>query len=162
MVAVFVLSCCIVLLSFFLVASLLAQFSLLTSRSHLLSKQAVAKHASAAEKENDVAERMNEVNFYLHYSDFFHGGGVSIPKAWSIKAPQPGGRGESGEHRVHRERGEKSSARARAPTRASRVNATDLSAMPIESLCLCFQVQSCVCVRLTCHVSRESKQSNRK
>lgn len=57
------------------------------------SKQSVGKQASATEKENDVTERMNEVNFYLHYSDFFHGGGVSIPKAWSIKAPQPGGRG---------------------------------------------------------------------
>eukprot|EP00520_Triparma_pacifica_P012512 CAMPEP_0118632410 /NCGR_PEP_ID=MMETSP0785-20121206/431_1 /TAXON_ID=91992 /ORGANISM="Bolidomonas pacifica, Strain CCMP 1866" /LENGTH=390 /DNA_ID=CAMNT_0006523181 /DNA_START=14 /DNA_END=1182 /DNA_ORIENTATION=+ len=76
-----------------------ASFCVMDARGNTLkliskrSKQSTLKTLWPVEKENDIAERMNEVNFYLHYSDFFHGGGVSIPKAWSIKAPQPGGRG---------------------------------------------------------------------
>ncbi|GMH88951.1 hypothetical protein TrST_g1663 [Triparma strigata] len=37
----------------------------------------------------DLSERLNECNFYLHYSDFFHTAGVTVPKAWSIKVPPP-------------------------------------------------------------------------
>ncbi|GMI12782.1 hypothetical protein TrRE_jg8815 [Triparma retinervis] len=37
------------------------------------SKQVASRPTSAIEKSNDVSERMNEANFYLHYSDYYHG-----------------------------------------------------------------------------------------
>ncbi|GMH74435.1 hypothetical protein TrLO_g15831 [Triparma laevis f. longispina] len=63
------------------------------NKLEFVSKRSKQRNSSSgvvsASFQRDMAERLNECYFYLHYSDFYHTASVTIPKAWSIKVPPP-------------------------------------------------------------------------